>query len=128
MREGVSRKGGELEEGAEMLLRKKHQQSTQNRDKGLKAKDGIELRGTKKSGKTKKTKSQYGLEFKRMEMRVGNRKRLWDSCHVRDSNSEERAQYLFYHLPTCQSVSQRQRPRFLLCNAVNAFCFAWSLF
>lgn len=33
MREGISRKGGELGEGAEMLLRKKHQQSIQNRQR-----------------------------------------------------------------------------------------------
>lgn len=47
-----------------------------------------------------------------MEMRVGNQKRQWDSCRVKDSNSEERAQYLFFHLPTCQSVLQRLCPAF----------------
>lgn len=54
VREGISGKGGEPEEGAERLLRKKHQQSAQN----LKAKDGTEPRGTIKTGKTKKNKSQ----------------------------------------------------------------------
>ena len=53
MREGVSGKGGELEEGAERLLRNKHRPSAQNKD--LKAKDGTEPRGT---NKTKKNKSQ----------------------------------------------------------------------
>lgn len=44
VREGVSGQGGEREEQAERLQSKKHQQSTQNRDKDLKAKDGAEPR------------------------------------------------------------------------------------
>lgn len=45
-----------------------------------------------------------------MKTRVGNPKSLWDSCCVKDSNSEERAQ-IFYHLPTCLSGVEREAPR-----------------
>lgn len=58
VRERVSAQGGELEEQAERLLRKKHQQNTENRDKDLKAKDGAERRGANNTEETKGNKPQ----------------------------------------------------------------------